>query len=521
MRTTKHTALAVTALATLLLAGCGNKGGDAAKKEGGEAGGGGAPAAGATQDAAAVATPVRITAAKQDIVTRTVPVTGSVSALQTVDLSAKIAGRVVSVEGREGTRVSKGEIIVQQDTSDLNNQLQQAQANLQASQANLRTAQARLTQAETQARLQVSTSNIGVRDAEEQLRAAQAQLALAKQPQRSQEVAVAENAVKQAQANYDKAKSDRERYDNLVKEGAAAQITLDQYINQERVTKAALDSAQQQLDIAKTGGRTESIQQSQAEVARAQAAVRLAKANKGQIDVRQDDIKAARAAVAQANATIAQNQAAIRIAQQAVADAAIRSPIDGVVATRSTEPGQMAAPGTAVMQLVALNTVFFEAQVPETNLSSIKVDQPVVVRLDAYPGKTFTGKVARIYPTGSTSSRTFNVRVNLPNDTGMLRPGLFARGEVIAERRRGTVVPKDAVISNEGKFTVFVANNNGTAEQRDVKVGVQTTDTTEIVSGVRPGEQVIVAGQNTLKDGGKIDIKTGSGAQGETQQASL
>lgn len=509
-------ALAVT-LGFTLLAGCGPRGGEKAEGgAGGEKAAGAAGPAGATQPAAVVATPVRVAPAREEVVTRTIPVTGSTSALQTVDLSAKIAARVVSVIGREGERVNKGQVVVQQDTTDLNAQLQQAQANLQASEANLRSAQARLAQTETQARLQVTTSSVGIRDAEQQVASAQEQLALAKRPQRTQEINVAENAVSLAQANYERATSDRQRYEALVKEGAAPQITLDQYVNQEKVAKAALDTAREQLQIAQTGGRAESVRQAEAAVRRAEAQLRLARANRQQIDVREDDIRAARAAVAQARAQVAQQQATVRIARQAITDASLRSPINGVISERLTEPGQQAAPGAAVMRLISLDTVYFEAQVAETELNSVKVGQPVTVRLDAYPGRVFTGKVARINPTGSTSSRTFNVRVNIPNNAGALRPGLFARGEVVAEQRRGVVVPKDALVVNEGQFSVFVAKAGGTAERREVEVGVQTPATAEIRRGVQPGEQVIVAGQNALKSGGRIDIKTGSG-QGAQQ----
>jgi RND family efflux transporter MFP subunit len=434
-------------------------------------------------------------------------VTGSIAALQTVNLSPKITARVVSVAGREGAAVRRGQVVVQQDTSDLRTEVQRAEANLQA-------ARARLSQAQTQRSVADKTSLGEVENQRQLLRQAQAQLALARRPQRTEQVAVAENAVRQAQANFERAQADQKRYEGLVKEGAAAQSVLDQYVTQERVNRAALDSARQQLEIARTGGRAEDIRQAEANVIRARLAVSNAITNLQQTRVRREEVAAARAAVAQ-------NEAALAFARQQLANAAIRSPIDGVIAERLTEPGQMAAPGAAVVRLVALDTVFFEAQVPETAVGQVRASQNVRVRVDAYPGREFKGTVARIYPTASTQSRNFAVRIVVPNAGKLLRPGLFARGEVVAERRTGVVVAKDALLARDGKTLVFVAAPGGDkAERRDVRVGIQTEQTAEILSGVRDGERVIVAGQDALKDGGSIRVEGAAGGQQRAAAAS-
>ena len=466
--------------------GCGGKKGDDAKTA-------------KVENAADAATPVRVGQAKTETVVQRIPVTGSISALQTVNLSPKITAKVVAVAGREGTRIKAGETVVQQDTSDLQIQLQQAEANVQA-------AQARVASARTNVSLQAAASKSGVADAQQQVKSAEQQLELAKRPQRTQEVAVAKNTVAQAQANFDRAQADRKTYEELVKQGASAQITLDQYITQEQVQKAALDSAKQQLSIAQTGGRTEQVQTARAALLRAQSALRLARANTQQNSVRQDDVRNAEALLAQARA----QSAGI---QKQISDASIVSPIDGVIAARQTEPGQLATPVAPVMQLVRLQNVYFEAQVPETDILSVSAGKPVGVSVDAYPGKTFMGKVAKVYPVGSTTSRTFRVRVEVPNDSGSLRPGMFAQGSVSASSRQGVVVPKDAVVSDGENEVVYVANGN-TVQKKVVQVGIQTDTTAEIKSGVSSGDTVVVAGQTGLKDGGKITIK-----QNEAQQS--
>ena len=484
--TKKYLSAAIPALiAMTLLAGCGNNGAKTDDKKAN------APAAG--QNAAESAAVVRTTLAKTETVTKTVPVTGSLAALQTVALSPKLSARVMAVAGREGTPVRKGQVVVQQDASDYEITLQQAEANLQS-------AQSSLTQAQTQVGLQRAASAQGVSDAKQQLASAQANLSLTKNPQRTQEIVVAENNVKQAQANYDKAESDRKRYESLVKEGAVAQVTYDQYATQAKVNKVALDSAKQQLDIAKQGGRAESVRNAETTVARAQASLRLAQANQQQVQVKLDAVKVAEAAIAQQQATV--NNAKLQIANLSIV-----SPIDGVISVRNSEPGQMVAPGGTVLTIIALDTVYFEANVAETSLAAIQLGQPVDVKVDAYPNKSFAGKITRINPTGSNTSRTFNIRVEIPNNGSGLRPGLFARGEIVTERRQGVVIPKDALVVTDNKYAVYVAENGAKASRREVKIGIQTPETVEILSGVQSGESVIIIGQDALKDGSPIKVQ--------------
>ena len=189
-------------------------------------------------------------------------------------------------------------------------------------------------------------------------------------------------------------------------------------------------------------------------------------------------------------------------------DAALRSPIDGVIADRKIEPGQLAAPGASVAQIVKLETVYFEAQVSEQDVSLVRQGQPVNVRLDAYPDRVFAGKIAKIFPTGSATARTFYAAVRIANSGGVLRPGLFARGEVVVERRAGSVtVPIEAVIrdpEDEKKARLFTVEN-GVARERNVTLGIATPDARRVeIRGVDPGASVVVVGQRGIKDSDRV-----------------
>lgn len=491
------------------------------------------PPSGAKPDASpspgaadANATAVKVAPARSQQVEKLLPITGSIAATQSVDLAPKLSARLTFVAGREGESVRAGDIALKQDTSDLDTQvasanaaIRQSEAQVRSAQANLQSALAKLASARTQTKLQGSTSDAGVKDAEQQVKSARASLELARKPQRTQEVRVAENAVAQAQANFDKAASDRKRYEELLGEGAVAQITFDQYATQEKVAKAQLDSSKQQLAVARDGGRDAAVRQSQATLARAEFALKLARANTRQIDVRKDDVKAAeatvsqtRAAVAQAEAAVSQSRASLASARQQVANATVSIPFSGVISKRGGEPGQLAGPTASVLTVVALGSVFFEAQVPETDIGELSLGQTVEVSVDAYKGRKFAGRIAKIYPSGSTSSRAFVVRIALPNDDAKLRPSMFARGNVVRERRTGIVVPKDAILRTDAGQAIYVASN-GKAVKRVVETGLSSKTDVEIVKGVAVGESVIVTGQNGLRDGAPIRIPAEKPAQ--------
>ncbi len=212
--------------------------------------------------AAIESTPVRVAEARVAPLQKSLAVTGSVAATQSVELAPKIAARVVFLAGREGESVRAGQVVLRQDVSDLQTQVASSEAAVRQSEAqvgsaiaNVRAADARLAQARTQAKLQTTTSDSGVRDAEQQLASARASLEVAKKPQRTQEVRVAENVVASAQASFEKAASDKKRYEELLKEGAVAQITYEQYVTQEKLARAQLDTAKQQLTLTREGGR--------------------------------------------------------------------------------------------------------------------------------------------------------------------------------------------------------------------------------------------------------------------------
>lgn len=443
-------------------------------------------------DQSAAGISVRVGYARTGNMASVVDVSGDIKALKSAMLSAKIPGRVVSVPHREGDRVAAGAVVVRQDTSDLQAQVQQAEAGLLS-------ARARLSQALTSEKLSSTQTESQIVQAQAALDAAKARLQMIKKGARSQEVASAENAVASAKANFENAKINLERMRDLYAQGALSKQRMDLVQMQYDVAVAQYDTAKQQLSLVKAGAREEEIETAQKQVEQAEEALRIAKANRAQKALREEDVKSAKAGVAQA-------EAALAYARQQLANAYIRTPIAGTVSKRLTEPGQMASPGVPLVEVVALDTIYFEATVSEIDIDKIKTGQPVEVTVDALPGRKFKGLVQKILPTADEKSRHFTVRIEVLNRTGDLRPGMFARGSIEIARHEDTVViPKDAIISNGRGRAVYIVVDSK-AVLAPVTIGFDTREEAEALSGVSAGDALVVVGQDKLSDGVKANV---------------
>lgn len=444
------------------------------------------------QQAAAPATAVAVVSARTGDIPFTISVTGSLQTLDDVMVSAKVPGKIAKVFVREGDTVRVGQVVVQLETSDLEAQLRQAEATLSS-------ARARLQQAQTALELQPTQNETSLRQAEAALEAAKARLRALETGARRQERQQVEQQVASAKANLENAQANLERVRRLYQQDAVSRQQLDAAQTAYDIALAQYRTAQEQLSLVQEGPRQEDIDAQRALVKQAEEAVRLARTGNLQLRVRQDEVNAAKALVSQA-------EAGLFYARQQYESAFIRSPISGTVAMRAAQPGQMAGSGTPLVRIVNLNAIFFEAHVSETEVRHVRVGQPVSVTVDAYPGRKFQGTVSRIYPVGSEGARDFVVRIDMRNEGGMLKPEMFARGEILVDVHRNVVlIPKDAILMQDGKQVVFVVKE-GVARRVVVQTGYINGTNAE-VRGISPGAQVVVQGQENLRDGDKVRVE--------------
>lgn len=444
------------------------------------------------QQASIPATAVAVVSARTGDIPFTTSVTGSLQTLDDVTLSAKVPGKIAKVFVREGDTVRAGQVVVQQDTSDQEAQVRQAEASLKS-------ARARLKQAQTALELQPTQNETSLRQAEAALEAAKARLRALETGARRQERQQVEQQVASAKANLDNAQANLERVRRLYQQDAVSKQQMDAAQMAYDIALAQYRTAQHQLSLVQEGPRQEEIDAQRALVKQAEEAVRLARTGALQLRVRQDEVNAAKALVAQA-------EAGLFYARQQYESAFIRSPINGTVAMRFAQPGQMAGAGTPLVRIVNLNAIFLEARVSEMDVRYVRVGQPVSVTVDAYPGKTFRGVVSRIYPVGSEGSRDFVVRVDMRNEGGLLKPQMFARGEILVDVHRNVVlIPKDALMTQEGKQVVVIVQE-GVARHVAVETGYVNGFNAE-VRGIPAGAQVVVQGQENLRDGDKVRVE--------------
>lgn len=476
------------------------------------------------QQAQASAIAVKVAPAILGNIDKTVDVTGSLVALQDVVVGNKQAGKLAAVYLHEGDTVQAGQIVAQMDDVDLKAQVMQQQANLQSALTKEQQALAQLKQARNALRIAETTlewtektTASSVQSAQKALQTAEEQLAIVQQGARAQERKQAEEQVRAAKANYDKACADLKRYQQLYREQAISQSQLDQAQAACEAAEASYNSAREALSLVREGARPEELRQAQLAVDSARVALQKAQADRDQVRLRREEVLNARSGVevAEANlrtqqAGVEQARAALHIAQDNLAKASIRSPISGYVAQRLAAPGQQLGSGGSVMRVVSPNSIYFQATLPESEFAEVRLGQSVNVTVDAIPSKTpFRGTVTRILPVASSAARSFTVRIDFARKDPRFRPEMFARGRIlIGTHRNTTLVSKDAVlfdpVNNQARLFV---SSNGRAEERRVQAGYMNPQYVEILSGVKPGEKVIVAGQNALQNGDRITVR--------------
>jgi len=167
-----------------------------------------------------------------------------------------------------------------------------------------------------------------------------------------------------------------------------------------------------------------------------------------------------------------------------------RSPAAGTIVEKTAVEGMRVMAGQTLFRVADLSVVWVEADVPEQDMSSVRVGQPGAVTLDAYPEGPLTGRTTYIYPTMDDATRTARVRLQFPNRGGRLRPGMFATVVLTAPDAAALLVPVDALLDAGRDQLVFVALGDGRFEPRPVTVGRRSRDEIEILTGLMEGEQV-------------------------------
>lgn len=186
----------------------------------------------------------------------------------------------------------------------------------------------------------------------------------------------------------------------------------------------------------------------------------------------------------------------------------LRSPVSGVITARNYDQGDMYG-GSPIYVVEQITPVKLYVGISEMDYTRVKKNDTVTLTADALPGKTFTGRIARIYPTIDAATHTFTAEVNVANSDRLLRPGMYARVTVNFGSNHSIVVPDDCIVKQQGSGvrSVFVLQADNTVKEIVVTLGRHFGTEYEILSGVAEGDKVVVKGQASLKNGSKVNVQ--------------
>jgi HlyD family secretion protein len=299
-----------------------------------------------------------------------------------IDMSFKLPGKLVELAVDEGDMVKAGQKLARADVAEIEQQFQGAKAGVSA-------ADSALTQLHTAISYQEAVIQDDTAARRAELQAAEARLQEFLNGSRPQEIQQARAAVEEARSQREQARLDWQRAQTLFKDDDISKSQFDQFRMRAEVTEAALKRAEEAYALVKAGPRKEQIDQQRAQVERAGAALRASEANA-------IDLKRRKQEVAMREAEIERARSQSGYYQVQLNDRLMLAPVNAVVLTKSSEPGEVLAGGATVVTLGDIARPWVRGYINETKLGRIKYGMPAEITTDSYPGKTYKGKISFI-----------------------------------------------------------------------------------------------------------------------------
>jgi RND family efflux transporter MFP subunit len=273
---------------------------------------------------------------------------------------------------------------------------------------------------------------------------------------------------------------------------------LDEAQTQVRVSRASLEEAKAQLV------------HTERELERTKGLVSKGIASQSELDAQETQAETQRSRHELAKAQLEQRQVVLSQAKTNFEYTQIRALQGGFVAVRHVDGGTLLSVGSPIVTVVGLDTVFVELAVTEKDYQSIKPGKPASVSTDAIPGQTFEGIVYRMAPYFQSASRTATVEVALKNTARQLKPGMFARINIkLNEDGAAKVVPSQALVEKDGKYSLFILGDSATVKNVPVQVGINDGIFAQILSPANLDGKVVTLGQHLLKPGSKVVVPNG------------
>lgn len=356
----------------------------------------------------------------------TVRVSGNIE-LTEVNLSFKIAGKLIERTVDEGDSVKRGQVIARLDTNQLVAQQQHADAAI-------RSAESQRVQQGTTIDFQAATLEGQIQQRAAEVKAADARLAELLNGSRIQDKQQAQANVDRAQTEYVRSANDWKRAQTLFKNEDISASDYDQYRMHFETADAQLKTAKEQLSLVLEGPRTEDIDNARAQLGEAQAALKLAEAQRLELKRRREEM-------GQRIADLGQRKADLAVVDTQLSDSVAVTPIDGVVLVKSAEPGEVLAAGTTVLTVGDIGRPWLRAYINEADLGRVKLGTRAKVTTDSYPGKIYWGRVSfisaeaeftpkQIQTTEERAKLMYRIKIEVENPRGELKSNMPADAEL-------------------------------------------------------------------------------------------
>ena len=231
------------------------------------------------------------------------------------------------------------------------------------------------------------------------------------------------------------------------------------------------------------------------------------------------------AALDLARAQLAQSDARLQELRINLANTNVVSPVDGYIARRNLDVGAFASNNAPVASVVDISSLRLIANVVEKDLRAVTVGDRAIVDVDAFPGEKFTGRIARVSPVLDPATRTATMEVEIANRDGRLKPGMYARVDLMVEDKANVlVVPKISLVDSQGERGVYQPSEDNKAKFKAVKVGIENNETAEILEGLTEGEAIVSNGAGALRRDDQLVIAgqpaAGRGGRGRGNRGS-
>ena len=350
--------------------------------------------------------------------------------LTEVNIAFKTAGRLIERTVDEGDAVKNGQIIARLDRDQLIAQRERETAGLES-------ARSQLEQAATALEWQKATLAGDVETKRADLASMEARLAELKNGARPQEKLDAKAAVDSAQSELDRARKDWERAQVLYKDDDISTAQFDQYRNRFESAEAALKQAGEREALVLAGPRVEQINAQQGQVERARGALKVAEANTLEMKRREQELATRRAEIGRSKANLA-------LIDSQLADTIAASPVDGVVLVKAADVGEILAPGTTVVTVGDIDHPWLRGYVNETDLGKVKLGAKAKVTTDSYPGKVYQGRVTFIASEAEFTPKqiqtqqervklVYRIKIEMDNPRRELKSNMPADAEIVLD----------------------------------------------------------------------------------------